>query len=129
MTPETALFLAKAHRLLGEAKGVLAAGYTEAAGRAAYLAGFHAAQALIFERTGRMVKTHKGVRTEFHRLTRDEPGIDHRLRGFLGVAYNLKTIADYETGGNSDVSADEVRTAANEAEAFVATIEGILSGP
>lgn len=40
----------------------------------ACLAGFHAAQAFIFERTGKSVKTHKGVQTELHRLTRADPG-------------------------------------------------------
>jgi hypothetical protein len=39
--------------------------YHDAAGRTAYLAGFHAAQALISERTGRTVKTHRGVNTAF----------------------------------------------------------------
>lgn len=48
MTPETADYLDKARRVLNEAKAVLAIDLTEAAGRAAYLAGFHAAQALIF---------------------------------------------------------------------------------
>jgi len=34
---------------------------TEDAGRAAYLAGYQAAQALIFERTGKVTKTHRGA--------------------------------------------------------------------
>jgi uncharacterized protein (UPF0332 family) len=72
--------------------------YNEAAGRTAYLAGFHAAQALISARTGRAVKTHGGVRTEFHRLVRGDPDLDDSLRDFLGATYNLKAIADYETG-------------------------------
>ena len=40
---------------------MLGIGLADAAGRTAYLAGFHAAQALIFERTGRAVKTHRGA--------------------------------------------------------------------
>jgi uncharacterized protein (UPF0332 family) len=59
--------------LLGEAHGMLAMKYYDAAGRSAYLAGFHAAQALISEKTGRAVKTHRGVRAELHRLTKDDP--------------------------------------------------------
>jgi uncharacterized protein (UPF0332 family) len=39
--------------LLREADGMLRMKYYEAAGRSANLAGFHAAQALISERTGR----------------------------------------------------------------------------
>jgi uncharacterized protein (UPF0332 family) len=41
----------KARKLLREADGMLAMEYTDAAGRAAYLAAFHAAQALISEKT------------------------------------------------------------------------------
>ncbi len=42
-------------------------------GRAAYLAAFHAAQAVIFERNGKVVKTHKGVNIESLRLTKEDP--------------------------------------------------------
>lgn len=64
MTPESAVFLQKAHRLLGEAHKMLGVDLAEAAGRTAYLAGFHAAQALIFERARRVVKTHNGVHSD-----------------------------------------------------------------
>ncbi len=40
-------------------------------------------QAFISEQTGRAVKTHKGVHAELHRLTRDRPGFNAELRGFL----------------------------------------------
>ena len=39
----------------------------------------------------------RGVQRELARLTKDEPGFDIELRAFLGRAYNLKAIADYET--------------------------------
>jgi uncharacterized protein (UPF0332 family) len=77
--------------------------YYDAAGRSAYLAGFHAARALISEKTGRSVITHRGVSGELHRLTRDDPRLDTELRAFLGRTYNLKAIADYETGPGSEV--------------------------
>lgn len=64
------------------------------AGRTAYLAGFHAAQAFIFETVGRIYKTHSGVRSEFSRLVKDDPRVDAHQRAFLGMAYNLKEIAD-----------------------------------
>jgi uncharacterized protein (UPF0332 family) len=41
--------------------------------RAAYLAGFHAAQALISERTGRIAKSHSGARIAFARLVKEDP--------------------------------------------------------
>jgi len=75
--------------------------YDDAAGRTAYLAGFHSAQALISERTGRAAKSHRGVHSELYRLTKDDPRLDAELRAFVGRAYNLKAIADYETGPGS----------------------------
>jgi uncharacterized protein (UPF0332 family) len=98
MTPETGYFLDKARKLLGDAEIMLGVGLHDAAGRSTYLAGFHAAQALISERTGRSVKTHKGVHAQLHRLTKDDAGFDDDLRGFLSQTYDLKAAADYETG-------------------------------
>jgi uncharacterized protein (UPF0332 family) len=93
VTPETGYFLAKAHRLIAEADAMLKIDLNDAAGRTAYLAGFHAAQALISEATGRTIKTHKGVHGEFHRLTKDDPRLDAQLRAFLSKTYNLKARA------------------------------------
>ena len=59
MTPETGYFLDKARKLLGEAEAVLAINLYDVAGRMADLAGFHAAQAFISEKTGRSVKTQR----------------------------------------------------------------------
>ena len=56
MKPQSAAFLEKAEALLGEAKTMLEVDLNDAAGRTAYLAGFHAAQALIFETHGRTVQ-------------------------------------------------------------------------
>jgi len=58
VTPESAQFLGKANRLLLEAEAILKIGLDDAAGRTAYLAGFHATQAFISEKSGRTVKTH-----------------------------------------------------------------------
>jgi hypothetical protein len=44
------------------------------------------------------------VQTEFARSARHEAAIDVELRAFLGRAFNLKTIADYETGLGSMVT-------------------------
>jgi uncharacterized protein (UPF0332 family) len=126
MTPETRNFLQKANRLLAEAEIMLGVGLLEAAGRTAYLAGFHAAQALIFERTGKVLKTHNGVRTEFLRLTKDEPRIDADLRAFLSQSYNLKTIADYDTSPESDVSPDRATAALDAGKHFVGHVETLI---
>ena len=99
MKAESAAFLRKSREFLAKARVQLdVVHYTDEAGRAAYLAGLHAAQALIFERTDKVIKRHRGVHAELRRLTEDEPRFDSELRAFLARAYNLKTVADYETG-------------------------------
>ena len=98
---------------------MLAIDLNDAAGRTAYLAGFHAAQALISEATGRTVKTHKGVHGELHRLTRGDPHFDADLQAFLSKTYNLKAIADYETGPGSEISAERASIAVEQAKRFV----------
>jgi uncharacterized protein (UPF0332 family) len=103
--------------------------YYDAAGRSAYLAGFHAAQGLISEKTGRAVKTHKGVRVELHRLTKDDPRLDAELRSFLGRTYNLKAIADYETGPRSEVSPELTTQAVETSRRFVAQMVGLVETP
>lgn len=101
---------------------------TEDAGRAAYLAGFQAAEALIFERTGKVPKTHKGAHTEFARITRHEPRIDAGLRQFLPQAYDLKAICDYELGPDAVVPRDKAAQAIEDAARFVECIAGIIAG-
>ncbi|MGA8158113.1 MAG: HEPN domain-containing protein, partial [Rhodoplanes sp.] len=78
MKPESAAFLDKARDLLERASALLAQQFTDEAGRNAYFAGFHAAQAFIFEKTDRSPKTHSGVQAEFARLAKREPLIDDK---------------------------------------------------
>ena len=122
MKPQSARFLDKADKLLNEAETMLHVGLNEAAGRSAYLAGFHAAQALIFERQGRALKTHSGVQSEFHRLVRNDFRFDENLRTFLSRAYNLKAIADYETGPGSEIPRERAEEAVRNCRGFVAWI-------
>ena len=98
MTPEAARYLAKARLTLEHARLMLTVNLTEDAGRTAYLVGYQAAEAFIFERTGKVTKTHKGAHTEFARPAVNEPRIDADLRRFLPQTYDLKAICDYELG-------------------------------
>jgi uncharacterized protein (UPF0332 family) len=98
----------------------------DAAGRTSYLVGFHAAQALISERTGRAVKTHKGVHSELHRLTRGDPSVDAELSAFLGRAYNLKAIADYETGPGSEISPERAISSVETSRRFLARMAELV---
>lgn len=127
MKPQTGAFLEKAGDLLDQTATMLSVGLTDAAGRTAYLAGLHAAQALIFERTGRIIKRHRGVRNEQWRLTKNDPRFDIQLQAFLGRAYNLKEIADYETGPGSGVSDELARSTVATARRFVDLITELLN--
>jgi uncharacterized protein (UPF0332 family) len=128
VTPETAEHLDKAREYLTKARNLLdVMHYHDEAGRAAYLAGFHAAQALISERTGRVTKTHDGVNSRFNLLTRGDARIDDELRSFLGRAYNLKAVADYETGPGSIVPLERVEAALATAVAFVEAVARLLA--
>lgn len=123
MKPQTAAFLEKSRGLLERARKILGVDLNDTAGRTAYLAGFHAAQAFIFERDDRVLKTHKGVQGEFGRLVRDDPVFDIALRTFLGRTYQLKTIADYETGPEAEVTHAQAAEAIATAQRFVDAVE------
>src|SRR5438876_11261280 len=85
MKAETVAFLAKSREFLDKAQELFDAHHwPDEAGRAAYLAGLPAAQALIFERTGKVIKRHRGVQRELARLVQDEPRLDTELRAFFG---------------------------------------------
>src|SRR5947207_15561215 len=105
--------------MLSRTRIILAAGIGEDAGRNAYLAGSHAAQALIAERTGKDAKTHKGVHAQFARLTRNEPRLGRELRQLLAQAYDIKSIADYGLGPDTTVPLDRASAAIDTAEQFI----------
>jgi uncharacterized protein (UPF0332 family) len=121
--PEASGFLDKAREFLLKAEDMFA----DEAGRAAYLAGLHAAQAVIVERAGRIIKRHRGVRNELRRLLKDEPRFDLELQAFLGRAYNLKAIADYETGPDSRVSDEVARVTIETARRYVEVVGALLA--
>jgi uncharacterized protein (UPF0332 family) len=124
--PETRAYLDKARQALAHARAILAIDLGEDAGRAAYLAALHAAQALIFQRTGGVAKTHRGVHGQFLRLVATEPGVDIALRRFLSEGYKLKAIADYEVGPEAVVPLQEAAAAIETAARFVEAIAELL---
>ena len=127
MKPESAEFIAKARTFLVRAPALAAQGFFDDAGRAAHLAGFHAARAFIFEKAGRTPKTHSGVQSEFARLARQAQPVDPELRAFLGRTYNLKSVADYETGPQSFVTEAQTAEAIEAALRFVAVLEALTN--
>jgi uncharacterized protein (UPF0332 family) len=127
VTPEAERFLEKAYQCLSNGRAALAIKLNNDAGRHAYLAAFQAAQALIFDRTGKIAKTHRGVHSEFARLAKDERSIDKSAPAFLTQAYNLKAAADYETGPGSTVPSERAAAAVETAERFIDTIRSCLA--
>lgn len=129
MKTETEFYLDKAGEDLGAAKKLLAIDLTGNAGRLAYLAAFQAARALIFERTGKVAKTHKGVHSEFARLTQDDARIDKELRPFLKQSFTLKQAADYEVGPAAIVTAAQAAAAIETADRFIARVAAVIDAP
>jgi uncharacterized protein (UPF0332 family) len=124
--PETGAYLAKAREDLDESVKIAAIGLARAAARSAYYAVFHAAEALILEQTGRIAKTHSGVRTEFARLIR-ETGRDARmLTVFLAEAYKYKELGDYGVGPDAEVRLEEAHDLIDRARDFLARVSAIL---
>jgi uncharacterized protein (UPF0332 family) len=97
-----------------------------AAAREAYLAAYHAAEAYVFHCTGKIAKTHSGLRSEFNRLAKDEPRIGRDLVKFLSAAYELKSIADYNTDPATRITADQAQDAIATATRFVTVIEELI---
>jgi uncharacterized protein (UPF0332 family) len=120
VTPEASRFLDKVRQCPADAV-LYQPLVPRIAGREAYLAAFHAAQALIWERTGKIAKTHRGLRAQFARLTRDEPRIDQAL---AGPAYELKSMSDYGTGAEASISAATAEAAIATAGRFIGSIVG-----
>jgi uncharacterized protein (UPF0332 family) len=59
-------------------------------------------------------------------LTKDDPRFDMGVRSFLGRAYNLKAIADYDTGPSAQVSAERASAAIHTARRFVDSVANFL---
>ena len=126
MKPEARAYLDKARQSLAHARAILDIELGDESGRAAYLAALHAAQALIFERTGRVAKTHRGVHGQFLKLVGEEVRVDPGLRRFLSEGYRLKSTADYEIGPEAIVPLEEAAAAVETAARFVDTVAALL---
>ena len=92
----------------------------------AYMAAFHAAQAMLFETEGRRFKTHLGVHGAFGLLVRDDPRFTAEQKKLLGRTYELKNTADYEVDGVQDITNKVAIDALAAARGFVATVASVL---
>jgi uncharacterized protein (UPF0332 family) len=127
LKPETGLYLDRATEELGNALSILTLGIAAVAARCAYYAAFHAAEALIFERTGKAAKTHAGVHSQFAFVAKDEPNIPTNIVSFLKQTYQLKDVGDYGIDPSIKVSMNAAENAISGAQAFVAQIRDMLA--
>jgi predicted nucleotidyltransferase/uncharacterized protein (UPF0332 family) len=113
----------QARKHLGRAKRIASVGVPEVAAREAYSAARRAAQVFIFERTGKVVKTHGGVHGRFSELWTAEGG-DRSLPSFLGEGFGFKQAADYADGDEAD--AEQAAEAIASAARFIEAVEAAL---
>lgn len=128
MKPQTQAFLAAADEALSDGNTILKVNVPRQAARLAYYAQFHAAQALIFERTDKVAKTHKGVDREFHKLAKAEPALPAGFAVQLTKAYNYKEHADYSTDFPQSITQTLAAAAITTAERFVAGVRPMPRG-
>jgi uncharacterized protein (UPF0332 family) len=107
--PETTDQIAKALHCLGAANQIIAIQLSDVAAKEAYLAIYHAAQAYIFEVSGRANKTHRGVRVVFSQLARNDPRLVPECSALLARAYQYKETADYAVGERALVTVSEAQ--------------------
>lgn len=133
MTPEAAGYLGKAREHLAAARGIMTlpeifVPLPNIAAREAYVAAYQAAQAYIFERSGKIAKSHGGLRSEFSRLAQTDQAIDPELMSFLGRAYRQKENSDYAIGSAlTHLRPEEAERVIADASRFVDTIAATLA--
>ena len=127
MTPEARDYLAKAQEDISDARKIAVIELAKVAARSAYYAAFHAAEAFIVERTGKIAKTHSGIRSEFARLAKDTPDIDDAFPTFLAKAYKYKEIGDYGVGPGAGVTLADANEAIEMASRFIACVTSAIN--
>ncbi len=129
MMPEAKASLVRARADLDEARTVAALPLAGLAARSAYYAAFHAAEAFIVDRTGRRAKTHRGVHTEFARLTKDGSADDRKMVRTLIGGYRYKERADYSIDPAAVITNHNATEMIDAATRFVACVTELLSTP
>ncbi len=126
MSPEAFHGLAHSDRHLAMARQN-EADFPELCAREAYIAAFHAAQAFIFDQTGAVAKTHRGVRNEFSCLIKDIADRPPWIDAYLGQGLARKQVADYGDPPDRTIAFAEAREALVQATQFVAWVRSQLA--
>jgi uncharacterized protein (UPF0332 family) len=134
MKAEAANYFFKAQEDLSDARQIAAIGLAKVAARSAYYAAFHAAEARIVERTGKVAKSHSGVRSEFARLARDDPHLGKATTAFFAQAYKYfaqaykyKEIGDYGVGADAVITLLDAAAAIKSAQDFLTHVAAALA--
>ena len=129
MTPDAEQSLSRARADLDDARKIATFPIARFAARAAYSAAFYAAEAYIVARTGKIAKTHSGVRSEFNRLIQDEVGDLRELGRILKDGYHFKEIADYWTDSENSISDQDAEAMIADAQHFIDRVAALLAAP
>jgi uncharacterized protein (UPF0332 family) len=127
--PEARDAMEQARRCLDTARLIADRPVPEVVGKLAYLAAYHAANALIASRRGKVARTHTGTRTVLAELAREDARISVEFRQFLAAAYEMKALSDYGRASRGPVAPEEAQDAIATAERMIAAIQGILEAP
>lgn len=123
-------YIAKSYRLLQRARRLVESPEDyEVAARDAYMAAFHAAEAVLLARTGRVAKTHRGVRAELSRVALNDIRLDRGFTTFLANGYRFKERDDYIVEPEALISREEARAALATSARLVAHAEWLLGQP
>lgn len=126
MTTEARDYLNTARQCLADAKRLLALSMPHIAVSEAYLAGYLAAEAYMYRRTGKAAKTHSDLRADFTSLAKDDPQIPSELMTFLAKAYQLKSVADYSMNSAAKITHHDATAAIETADRFVDCIDRLI---
>lgn len=117
--------MGKARDDLTEARLIATLPLAKAAARSPYNAAFRAAEALIVERTGKIAKTHTGVRSEFSRLSKGDGSL-RDLLPILAIGYRYKEISDYGLGPTASVTVEDATEMIEAATRFIERVAALL---
>lgn len=127
LTPEVAAILDKATEDLADARKIMTIPLPKVGARSAYYVAFHAAEALLLARTGRIAKTHTGLRTALAKLLLDTSGEDRGLLTFLARAYKYKELSDYGIGAAASITEDEAGSLIEAAAGFLERVKMLVA--
>ncbi|TWT02115.1 HEPN domain-containing protein [Reyranella sp. CPCC 100927] len=125
MRPEAARRLAKAERFLHQATILDETVMTETVIHGAYYAMFHAAAAVLLERTGKAPKTHAAMVGQFSGIARTAGKDAELLARRFNRAESRRLIADYDDVPAEEDDAASVRASAIEFLALCRRLLGV----